>query len=508
MGLFDYRGQDGRGLVQDSLDLINYSYHGLFEGERERYQADGYLSLSLLETGINTLIGGDAEPRNDAAVADVTAAGWTILTATDLGLPADRADEFHTFNGQTSQFQNAQADVLAKYDDQGNMTQIGFVIRGTSGPIDNLVGDTVGDVLDYLEFLSSHPNYTIEAFSDVLEAVRDLAVANGLDGSDVLVTGHSLGGGATTNMAENSHTFLDGFFVESNYVGVASHYVAEDGSSVLSNGAEVMSFDFENDPVGAAVANGLPYLLGNDTNFEFSTDNIVLFNDLYDTPVFAGGGELINLLTWSAHLDHGYMNAFGQISGSEFYDEMSRDSLIIVADLSDARRDSTWVEDIPLALTSTGHYGDAAFIIGSDFDDKLRGNSAGDTIEGFDGNDWIKGEGGDDRLLGGNGNDRIEGGWGDDTIRDGAGSDVLEGGWGDDVFVLDLDGQTDRITDFDEGDDLIDLSGWGVTSVNQLSMSRTGFGEVTVRYGAETLVVEEDVPWFWFSLESNDFIFA
>ncbi len=508
MALFDYRGQDGRGLVQDSLNLINYAYHGLFEGERERYQSDGYLSLSLLETGIGILLGGDATPRNDIAVAEVNAAGWTVLTAADLGLPADRADEFHTFYGQTPQLQNAQADVLAKYDDQGNMVQIGFVIRGTSGPIDNVVLDTVGDALDYLEFLTRHPNYTIDAFSDVLAAVRDLAVANGLDGSDVLVTGHSLGGGATTNLAENSHTILDGFFVDANYIGVATHYVAEDGSSVLSNGAEVMSFDFENDPVGAAIANGIPNLLGNDTEFEFSADNIVVFNDLYDTPVFAGGGEVINLLSWSAHLDHVYLNAYQQLIDSEFYDEMSRDSLIIVADLSDARRDSTWVEDISLALTNTGHYGDAAYIIGSDFDDRLRGNNAGDTIEGFEGNDWIKGRGGDDRLLGGDGNDLIEGGWGDDTLYDGAGSDELDGGWGDDVFVLALDGQTDEITDFDEGNDLIDVSAWGVTSVNQLSMTQTGWGELTITHGSETLVVQSDGAWPWLSLESNDFLFA
>lgn len=508
MALFDYRGQDGRGLVQDSLDLINYSYQGLFEGERERYLSDSYIAPSFFEEGFNVLIGSGAQTRNEAAVEDVTNAGWTVLTAADLGLPADRTDEFNTFFGQTEALKNAQADVLAKYDENGNMTQIGFSIRGTTGPIEELVGDTLGDALDYLEFLTRHPNYTIDAFSDVLAAVKTLAEANGLTGSDVLVTGHSLGGGATTNLAENSHTILDGFFVDANYIGVATHYVAEDGSSVLSNGAEVMSFDFENDPVGAAIADGFPNLLGNDTDYEFSTDNIVAFNDFYDTIVFAGGGELVNFLTWSVHLDHVYQNAYTQIIQSEFYDEMDRDSLVIVSDLSDQRRDDTWVEDINLALANTGHFGDGAFILGSEFDDRLRGNNKGDSIEGFAGDDWIKGRGGDDRLLGGEGNDFIEGGTGDDVISDGAGVDTMEGDWGDDVFVMALDGQRDRIREFQEGDDLIDVSAWGVTSVNQLDIDRTGWGEVTITFGAESLEVDARGVWPWFNLESNDFIFA
>ena len=506
MGLFDYRGQDGRGLVQDSLALIDYAYHGLFAGERERYLSDGYNPLSVLGTGVETLLA-DGTERNDIALAAVTAAGWTVLTATDLGLPESRTDEFNTFSGITPAFQNAQADVLAKYDDQGNMTEIGFVIRGTSGPFDSLVGDTVGDVLDYLEFLTNNPNYTQEAFSDVLEAVRDLAVANGLTAEDILVTGHSLGGGATTNLAETSHTFLDGFFVDANYIGAATHYVVEDGVSVLANGAEVMTFDLENDPIGGAI-DGVPFLLGNSNNYDFSTNNIVLFNDLYDTPIFAGGPGPINLIAWTAHLDHNYVNAFDKITRSEFYDEMDRDSVVIIADLSDQRRDSTWVEDIDLALSDTGHHGDDAYILGSDFNDRLRGQEGDDSLEGFNGNDWIKGGWGNDRLLGGNGNDTLEGGWGDDTLTDGAGQDVLEGGWGDDVFVFVRDGAFDRIEEFDEGNDLIDLSGWGVTSVNQLSMSRTGWGEVTITYQDETLEVEADGIWPWFSLESNDFIFA
>ncbi|MEL6958202.1 MAG: triacylglycerol lipase [Pseudomonadota bacterium] len=508
MGIFDYRGADGRDLMLDAMTLIDYSYHGLFEGERERYVADGYNVLSVAATGVETLLLADSAERNDYAVANVTAAGWTILTAADLGLPDSRTDEFHTFSGATSQFRNAQADVLGKYDENGNLIEIGFVIRGTSGPLDEIIGDTFGDVFDYLEFLSANPNYTQEAFADVLEAVRDLALANGLTAGDVLVTGHSLGGGATMNLAETSHTFLDGFFTDANYIGAASHYVVENGAATLSNGAEVFTFDLENDPIGGAIVNGIPQLLGNSNDYAFSTNNIVLFNDLYDTPVFSAGSSPANLLAWTAHLDHAYFNAFNTIVRSSFYDEFDRDSVIVIADLSDQRRDNTWVEDIDLFFVNTGHHGDDAYILGSLFDDRLRGQEGGDALEGFAGDDWLKGGAGNDRLIGGDGDDLLEGGSGKDVLHDGAGRDELNGGWGRDVFVFAADGEADHIQSFQEGNDLIDVSAWGVTSFGQLSIQNLWGDDVRVSFGNEVLTVDDALNTLWFDLEANDFLFA
>src|SRR5690606_42147295 len=49
---------------------------------------------------------------------------------------------------------------------------------------------------------------------------------------------------------------------------------------------------------------------------------------------------------------------------------------------------------------------------------------------------------------------------GADILLDGAGSDVLIGGSGADVFVLDYDGVSDTIADFDPAMDRLDLSGW------------------------------------------------
>jgi len=54
-------------------------------------------------------------------------------------------------------------------------------------------------------------------------------------------------------------------------------------------------------------------------------------------------------------------------------------------------------------------------IIGSSFDDTLRGDDNANSILGGDGNDTIEGNGGDDILEGGGGIDIIDGGPGNDT---------------------------------------------------------------------------------------------
>ncbi|SYZ81465.1 iron-regulated protein FrpC [Vibrio paracholerae] len=84
-----------------------------------------------------------------------------------------------------------------------------------------------------------------------------------------------------------------------------------------------------------------------------------------------------------------------------------------------------------------------------------------DQIRGTDNNDIILGHAGNDVLDGGLGDDVLYGGSGNDILIGGLGSDILTGGSGEDIFKWvdgDLDGSTDRITDFKIGEDKIDLS--------------------------------------------------
>lgn len=99
------------------------------------------------------------------------------------------------------------------------------------------------------------------------------------------------------------------------------------------------------------------------------------------------------------------------------------------------------------------------------------------------------GTAGEDRIFGSAGADTLNGGAGDDFLHDGAGVDLLRGGAGADVFVLVHDGQTDRIADFQQGSDRIDLSDWGrIYSVAGLSVTATATGAVVI-WGDERLEI-------------------
>ncbi|BAY13422.1 M10 family metallopeptidase C-terminal domain-containing protein [Calothrix sp. NIES-2098] len=84
-------------------------------------------------------------------------------------------------------------------------------------------------------------------------------------------------------------------------------------------------------------------------------------------------------------------------------------------------------------------------IIGTRFDDVIKGGNCADTLSGFDGNDTICG------------------GCGNDLITGGKGNDCLTGGEGKDRFVFGANFGNDTISDFCRYQDKIDLSQLGLT---------------------------------------------
>ncbi|WP_147126235.1 calcium-binding protein [Shimia ponticola] len=89
----------------------------------------------------------------------------------------------------------------------------------------------------------------------------------------------------------------------------------------------------------------------------------------------------------------------------------------------------------------------------------FEGDDDGETITGATGfENTIFGRGGADTLTGGTKADLIDGGADNDILSGGAGADILTGGAGADTFVFTAATDADTITDFIQGEDLIDLS--------------------------------------------------
>ncbi|QXI19932.1 polyurethane esterase [Pseudomonas hamedanensis] len=417
MGVYDYKNYgtaESQALFSDAMAITLYSYHNLDNGFAAGYQDNGF-GLGLPATLVTALIGGtDSQgvipgiPWNPdsekLALEAVKQAGWTPITAAQLGYDG-KTDARGTFFGEKPGYTSAQVEILGKYDAQGHLTELGIAFRGTSGPREILIGDSIGDVINDL-LAAFGPadyakNYVGEAFGNLLSDVVAFAQANGLTGKDVLVSGHSLGGLAVNSMADLSSDKWGGFFAESNYIAYAS--------PTQSSTDKVLNIGYENDPVFRAL-DGSTFTGASvgvhDAPHASTADNIVSFNDHYASNAWnVLPYSILNIPTWISHLPTGYGDGMTRVLESAFYDLTSRDSTIIVANLSDPARANTWVQD--LNRNAETHKG-STFIIGSDANDLIQGGSGSDYLEGRAGNDSFRDGGGYNVILGGQGSNTLD----------------------------------------------------------------------------------------------------
>lgn len=137
--------------------------------------------------------------------------------------------------------------------------------------------------------------------------------------------------------------------------------------------------------------------------------------------------------------------------------------------LDGGQGDDALAGDVGNDLIVGGQGNDAAD--GGVGDDQLAGDQGDDTLAGGFGADSLDGGQGADWLFGGNGDDRLIGAQGDDTVSGGLGSDlyVFSRGSGDDV-----------VTDFQIGQDHIDLSGAKFLSLTEVDTDHDGLLDSTV----------------------------
>lgn len=110
----------------------------------------------------------------------------------------------------------------------------------------------------------------------------------------------------------------------------------------------------------------------------------------------------------------------------------------------------------------------AGVLFGGTGNDRLASGTGDDEVYGDEGNDILRGNDGDDSLFGGQGKD---------TLRGDAGGDTLSGGNSADVFLFTRTTGDDRIDDFANGSDRIDLTVLhfaGFAAVSALASDRPG----------------------------------
>ncbi|WP_299860396.1 calcium-binding protein [uncultured Roseobacter sp.] len=97
-------------------------------------------------------------------------------------------------------------------------------------------------------------------------------------------------------------------------------------------------------------------------------------------------------------------------------------------------------------------------VVGTIFDDKIRGDKQDNILSGNDGDDKLFGKGGNDTIIGNKGNDEMFGGRGDDLLvwNNGDGSDLMDGGKGYDIQQVNFD--TDLVNDDLQNDDVAEFS--------------------------------------------------
>ncbi len=123
--------------------------------------------------------------------------------------------------------------------------------------------------------------------------------------------------------------------------------------------------------------------------------------------------------------------------------------------------------------------------------DTIYGGSGTDKIEGGAGNDTLYGEAGNDKIEGNAGADKLFGGAGVDLLESGIGNDQMTGGLGRDQFVYYRGDDRDRILDFADNVDHIDLTDFNFAGVSAAKSFATQSGaNVVFNFGSgDTLTI-------------------
>ena len=294
--------------------------------------------------------------------------GWEIITPQlmNYGLSPDLIQGNSFANADILNIFDGEGDANAVVAKQGNTLILAF--RGT---------DSFRDKLDWVKTFDH-----FQLFYPLFEALRQYSLANPI--TKLWVTGHSLGGA----MVEHYLDTYKGDFIN----GVA---FASPRASLNDSDTRLLNIGHENDTV-------------------YSISGLRDDNANSTTNIYTVIGEEHGSGLTKEHSMLEYIYTTDRILKSAYYDQMGRDSLVII-DRTDVADDI--YDEIPNFSNPD------AFILGEDDDD--------DVIQSGRGNDVLEGLGGNDHLIG----DYFSWFSGNDTLDGGKGNDTLDGGKGEDIAI-------------------------------------------------------------------------
>ncbi len=423
------------------------------------YGEDGNDTLNGGDGG-DTLIGGNG---NDTLNGD----------ANDDALHGDGGDD--TLNGGDGDdilYGGAGADALNGgngFDYASYLTSSGGVTANLATPASN-VGDAIGDTYVSIEGLIG------SSFADILKGDGNdnwIYGGDGFDqiyggaGNDVLIAGNGsddLYGGAGADALYGEGGTADW----ARYDDAAAGLVADLASPAGNTG----------DAAGDTY-NGIEGLVGSAFNDILRGDsgaNQLLGNAGADTLIGRDGNDSLSGGAGNDILNGG-AGADSLNGGTEFDYATYADHL------------GGLTADLQTAANNTGEatgdtYTSVEGLIGTAFDDSLRGDAGDNWIYGGNGNDFIYGRDGADTLLGEAGNDTIYGGAGNDAIYGGLGNDTLvfAAGDGKDIFY-------DFVGGAGASDSVLISTALGVSNYAQLQTKMVQVGaDVVITFDASTSI--------------------
>jgi Ca2+-binding RTX toxin-like protein len=303
----------------------------------------------------------------------------------------------------------------------------------------------------------------------------------GLGGSDTLIGG---GGNDLLDGGVGSDSLIGGSGDDNYVVDDWGDEVVEapnEGVDTITTGLSgyMLGHNVENLTLSAGAANGTGNTLNNLITGN-AADNRLAGGDGDDTLVGGGGNDTLD---GGDGLDTASFNAAAE-----------RLRVELTAGLAWFLPDSSLPPGAGNPASATNTLIAIENIIGGENADVLIGDDNANRLDGSAGNDSLVGNGGNDTLIGGLGSDTLIGGAGNDVLIGGVGADQLIGDQGNDTFVYATFGEStvaesDTITGFVHGEDLIDLSAMGsFTFIGSAPFTNTANQLRAVQSGSDVLL--------------------